>query len=70
VTPHQAEADAAATLGEIPRLAKYQGFLFRWYDTRTGAAIASPHGQDVIDGYVSANLYGSSRTVEEGKEPA
>jgi len=24
----------------------------------------------VIDGYVSANLYGASRTVEEGKEPA
>ena len=52
-TPAQAEADAAATVGEIQQLAKYGGFLFRWYSTETGAALKSPKGAPITDGYVS-----------------
>ena len=52
-SPAQAEADAAATLAEIQRLPKYQGFLFRWYSTRDGAAISTPQGEQDPAGYVS-----------------
>src|SRR5262249_34985450 len=52
-TPDQAEADAAATLHQIQKMATYQGFLYRWYDTETGSALASPQGEDVSVGYVS-----------------
>jgi hypothetical protein len=44
---------AAKTLDRLRRMAKYKGFFFRWYDTETGAAIASPKGEPVTDGYVS-----------------
>ncbi|QMU76608.1 DUF3131 domain-containing protein [Streptacidiphilus sp. PB12-B1b] len=52
-TPAQAEADAAAVLAQIERMPKYQGFLFRWYSTRNGAAIATPQGEQDPAGYVS-----------------
>ena len=52
-TPGQAQADAAAVLAEIQRMPKYRGFLFRWYSTRTGAAISTPQGEQDPAGYVS-----------------
>ena len=52
-SPAQAQADAAATLAEIQRLPKYQGFLFRWYSTSNGAAISTPQGEQDPAGYVS-----------------
>jgi hypothetical protein len=49
-----AQSQAGAALTEIQKLTKYQGFLFRWYSTKTGAAIASPQGKPITDGYVSS----------------
>ena len=48
-----AQDKAAAVLARIQQLAKYQGFLFRWYSTTTGEAIESPRGRPVKNGYVS-----------------
>ena len=48
-----AQDRAAAVLAEIRQLAKYDGFLFRWYSTTTGQAIESPQGRPVKNGYVS-----------------
>ena len=53
VSPAQAETDAAATLGEVQKLVKYRGFLFRWYSTQTGAPIPTPQGEEDPAGYVS-----------------
>jgi len=67
-----AEADAAATLGEIQRLAKYDGFLFRWYSTKTGEALKSPKGAPITNGYVSTvdnGWYAQGLLVVEGAFP-
>ena len=53
VTAAQAQAAAQAELTELNKLATYQGFLFRWYDTRTGQAIDGPRGNPITNGYVS-----------------
>lgn len=53
VSDAEAVTQASATLDELRKLAKYKGFFFRWYDTRTGQAIASPRGAPVTEGYVS-----------------
>lgn len=52
-TADRAQDQAATTLQQIQKLSKYQGFLYRWYDTRTGVARASPQGDEVPVGYVS-----------------
>ncbi|HEY2696827.1 MAG TPA: glucoamylase family protein [Pseudonocardiaceae bacterium] len=52
-TAAQAQTAAQAELTELTKLATYQGFLFRWYDTRTGQAIDGPRGNPVTNGYVS-----------------
>ncbi|REH32998.1 uncharacterized protein DUF3131 [Kutzneria buriramensis] len=52
-TPEQAQAEAVGVLAEIRKLAKYNGFLFRWYSTTTGQAIQTPQGRPVKNGYVS-----------------
>ena len=52
-TAAQAQAAAQNELTELNKLAGYQGFLFRWYDTKTGQAIDSPRGNPVTNGYVS-----------------
>jgi hypothetical protein len=49
----QAQDRAAAVLTEIKQLAKYNGFLFRWYSTTTGQAIETPQGRPIKNGYVS-----------------
>jgi hypothetical protein len=48
-----AQDKAAAVLARIQQLAKYNGFLFRWYSTTTGQAIESPRGRPIKNGYVS-----------------
>ena len=48
-----AQDKAAAVLTEIQQLAKYNGFLFRWYSTTTGQAIETPQGRPIKNGYVS-----------------
>ncbi len=53
VTDAQALADATAVLHEIQKLAKYDGFLSRWYNTDTGAAITGPRGAAITKLYVS-----------------
>lgn len=58
VSASRAQTDASATLAEIQQLVKYDGFLFRWYSTATGEAIATPQGESEPYGYVS--------TVDEG----
>jgi hypothetical protein len=58
VSASQAQTDAGATLAEIQQMVKYDGFLFRWYSTATGDAIATPQGETDPYGYVS--------TVDEG----
>ncbi|GAA3439021.1 glucoamylase family protein [Kutzneria kofuensis] len=52
-TSDKAQAEAAAVLAQIQKLAKYDGFLFRWYSTTTGQAIESPRGRPIKNGYVS-----------------
>src|SRR5579884_106309 len=54
ITPEQAEADAAATLSQLQKMARYQGFFYRWYSTQNGAAIATPQGEQEPTGYVSS----------------
>ncbi|MFC0541353.1 glucoamylase family protein [Kutzneria chonburiensis] len=48
-----AQDKAAAVLARIQKLAKYNGFLFRWYSTTTGQAIEAPRGRPIKNGYVS-----------------
>jgi hypothetical protein len=46
---------ASEELSEIDGLAKYDGFLLRWYSTTTGAATATPKGGSVTnDRFVSS----------------
>ena len=52
-TASQAQANAAAVLAQLQKLATNQGFFYRWYSTKTGEALASPQGRPVTDGYVS-----------------
>ncbi|HEX4224361.1 MAG TPA: glucoamylase family protein [Pseudonocardiaceae bacterium] len=52
-TAAQTLTAASTELTELNKLATYQGFLFRWYDTKTGQAIDSPRGNPVTNGYVS-----------------
>jgi hypothetical protein len=52
-TAAQAQTAAQAELTELNKLATYQGFLFRWYDTQNGQAIDGPRGDPVVNGYVS-----------------
>lgn len=54
VTADQAQTAAAATLGEIEGMARYRGFLFRWYSTKTGSPIDGPRGDTAQAGYVSS----------------
>lgn len=54
LTADQAQQTAAATLGEIETMAKYRGFLFRWYSTQSGAPIDGPRGDTAPAGYVSS----------------
>lgn len=49
----EAESDAAAVLGDIERLPKYEGFLYRWYSTRTAQPLDTPRGEAEPAGYVS-----------------
>ncbi|HEY3957565.1 MAG TPA: glucoamylase family protein [Streptosporangiaceae bacterium] len=39
--------DIGATLGEVQRLQKWDGFLLSWYDTGTGQAITGPGGTPI-----------------------
>lgn len=52
-TAAQAQTAAQTELTELTKLATYQGFLFRWYDTKTGRAIDGPRGKPTTNGYVS-----------------
>ena len=42
VTPGTAQQMARATLGTVSRMDRYDGFLYQWYDTTTGARIVNP----------------------------
>ncbi|MHB1432253.1 MAG: glucoamylase family protein [Streptosporangiaceae bacterium] len=44
VSDPQAVAMARATLTEVARLKRYDGFLYQWYDTSTGQVITNPGG--------------------------
>lgn len=44
VSDPQAVAMTRATLTEITRLKRYDGFLYQWYDTSTGQVITNPGG--------------------------
>lgn len=46
ITPDQALQRANATLTEVERLSKWNGFLFSWYDTTNGHRISGPGGTD------------------------
>jgi len=42
VTGPQARADVRATLTEVAKLKRFDGFLYQWYDTTTGDVIRNP----------------------------
>jgi Putative glucoamylase len=42
----KAQALAGATLREVSALKRRYGFLYQWYDTRTGAVLTNPGGPD------------------------
>jgi Putative glucoamylase len=42
ITSEQASVLAGATLTELARLKRFDGFLFQWYDTTTGDVIRNP----------------------------
>ena len=46
ISHKQALQRANATLSEVEKLSKWQGFLFSWYDTGTGHRISGPGGSD------------------------
>lgn len=50
----QASNDAGAVVDRIRRMAKYRGFLYRWYSTADGSPIPTPHGEDGVPGEVSS----------------
>jgi Putative glucoamylase/Protein of unknown function (DUF3131) len=42
ISTSQADARVRATLTEVGRLKRFDGFLYQWYDTRTGDVIRNP----------------------------
>jgi putative glucoamylase/uncharacterized protein DUF3131 len=47
-TPH-ANALAAATLNEVSHLKRFDGLLYQWYDTHTGAVLLNPGQSDCTE---------------------
>jgi hypothetical protein len=46
INTSKADALAAATLTEVQSLKRYDGLLYQWYDTRTGATLQNPGQAD------------------------
>jgi hypothetical protein len=49
ITASRADALAAATLTEVQSLKRYDGLLYQWYDTRTGATLVNPGQPDCTE---------------------
>ncbi len=46
ITADEASSEISATLTEVSTLKRDNGFMYQWYDTRTGHVITNPGGKD------------------------
>jgi Putative glucoamylase/Protein of unknown function (DUF3131) len=46
ITADEATSEISATLTEVSTLKRDNGFMYQWYDTRTGHVITNPGGKD------------------------
>ena len=73
ITTSRADQLASATLHEVARLKRYDGFLYQWYDTNNGNVLSNPGQGDCTEttpdaGQLLVRLGGRQRLVRDGAD--